>query len=1509
MADLVNPYIAGAPVSETRMFFGRQDVFDWIRASLVGQFSDHILVIHGQRRVGKTSVLKQLGSQLPERFIPVFFDLQGRTHASLDRFLWWLAREIVRVLKQDRDLDAPLPAQEAFTADSEYFENHFLPGLQPLLGSHSILLIFDEFDNLEDTGIKDSLARPLIDCFRRLIDNKTLNFIFSIGSSGRKLENMQASYTEFFKTALYKKISFLNRDQARLLVTTPVDGIIEYEPAAVEKIFEITFGHPYFTQLICHELFSLCQKTGQRLLSLQDVGSILDDVIERGTVNLKFTWDEASDLEKWVLAALAHAEKPDQHSLSDILKKQHVRCSNSDLASAFNRLVDKDILTPDYHFVIQLLQRWLLKNRPLEQVREELTEVNPIANRYIEIGLEFKNNGSYEKAVESFQQALAVDSDNIQAQGCIGQVYFDQQDYEKAIFEFGKGLLMDDEDVVCRSGLCEAHLAVGDLLLKRGRPREAVQSWQRVLEINAGHTDARQRLADLHRQKAERFLKDGRLEEAHASFIEALKYTPGDPLLQERNSSIKVDIKNSRLDSLLSRAAQALKTGHWEEAVSAVREVLAVDPGNAAARQLLADIGTTQKENQLNAIRARAARSEKAGRLDDAVASWNEYLLLEPADPAAAASIIRIQSLGRQQQLDSIKSRALALAKAEKYLESVAVWKEYLLQEPADPTALASIENLESLDRRRRLDALESRARAFERSEKYTESLAAWEEYSQVESSKASLAGSEMDRLKKLQQLEQAYASAESAFSEKDFATATRLYKDVILMDEDYKDATRMMAESVKLRRTAAREWQVRELWLVLGLLEFLATFALTGLLFALMLPSLLALFINTSWDLSGILFQGNTPVPSVTPSQTALVPTQTLTDSAANFSWTQLSSLPFAPEDDVTDIVVEGNINGKIYISMANSGIYWSTDGANSWSPMNTGLDTLRFDDLVLDPINPSVIYAAASDGRVYKSTDHAHNWFLVHQPYESARFPYQLAVASWNNQVVFEGGNKNLYRSDNGGQTWRIVNTEGCPNVVSYFLQPQRSETITAASFASPDGGTSCTGGIYESSDGGNKWKLTGLKGYFGVGEGGLVVGGAAGDKWFVNASAPSGSSSAFRSQDAGKSWQPIFAGGLGVIRLNSADALQVYGWNGYNLDISYDGGSHWNNSSLLGPPYFNATPSFAVYGEGQNILMGGHGIFLSKDGGVSWEDRSLGLGLGRLELKLDSNHGWPLYLQVGSCWTGGLRDRHPLYFSTDGKDFKNIQSGSCGLAFDAGTPMLYRTSVNSIDQGASWSDLDTGSLIVDPASIIWEYDFLNGIFASPVVGGDVYMTTASNLIHLSHNRGATWTRISSFSIGRNPRLFFDAFGEVVYANAAYRFHPGGDSWNGCGVDPINSAAVVTTLSDQVIAIDPRDNMHLFAATSTGILESSDGCNSWRRLTGTGSSSINALVIDPTKPGTIYAAADTGVFISFDGGGTWQKVTQGFSDGTVVYSLVARPSNGIFVATSAGLFQLEKK
>ena len=59
----VNPYIVGNPIKEQSGFFGRQDIFREVM-QILRQPGSNAIVLYGQRRIGKTSVLLQLEKQL-----------------------------------------------------------------------------------------------------------------------------------------------------------------------------------------------------------------------------------------------------------------------------------------------------------------------------------------------------------------------------------------------------------------------------------------------------------------------------------------------------------------------------------------------------------------------------------------------------------------------------------------------------------------------------------------------------------------------------------------------------------------------------------------------------------------------------------------------------------------------------------------------------------------------------------------------------------------------------------------------------------------------------------------------------------------------------------------------------------------------------------------------------------------------------------------------------------------------------------------------------------------------------------------------------------------------------------------------------------------------------------------------------------------------------------------------------------------------------------------------------
>src|SRR5437763_14592807 len=101
MSDPINPYIAGNPVTGTEMFFGREDVFRFVRQTLIGKHRDNVIVLYGQRRTGKTSVLYQMRHHLDPRYLCIFMDLHGFAVEGLSVFLWELANHISRILRRD----------------------------------------------------------------------------------------------------------------------------------------------------------------------------------------------------------------------------------------------------------------------------------------------------------------------------------------------------------------------------------------------------------------------------------------------------------------------------------------------------------------------------------------------------------------------------------------------------------------------------------------------------------------------------------------------------------------------------------------------------------------------------------------------------------------------------------------------------------------------------------------------------------------------------------------------------------------------------------------------------------------------------------------------------------------------------------------------------------------------------------------------------------------------------------------------------------------------------------------------------------------------------------------------------------------------------------------------------------------------------------------------------------------------------------------------------------------
>ena len=376
----VNPYIAGSPITGTEMFYGREDVLSFIQRNLIGQHRDTPVVLYGQRRTGKTSVLYQLHRHLDPSYRCIFIDLHGLNLDGMGNLLLGIANSIKRGLRRDHQITVDVPERAAFLADPQpAFETMFLDKVWPALGEDHLVLMMDEVVRLDEEVKAGRLDREIFDYLRHLMQHYArLNFIFSLGSG---LEEMKKDYAFLFSVSLYHRISFLEPVAARWLIIEPAREHYEVAPQAVERILQITSGHAYYTQLVCHCLFDLWSRSPKPVLSVADVDAVLPEAIELGSANLTYVWEDSTSGEQALMAGMAAAAQrgPGPVTLDqvrDAWDRVTVSLPDRELIRALRSLTSREVVAGNqaWSFTVDLQRLWLEKHRRLDWVKEELAE-------------------------------------------------------------------------------------------------------------------------------------------------------------------------------------------------------------------------------------------------------------------------------------------------------------------------------------------------------------------------------------------------------------------------------------------------------------------------------------------------------------------------------------------------------------------------------------------------------------------------------------------------------------------------------------------------------------------------------------------------------------------------------------------------------------------------------------------------------------------------------------------------------------------------------------------------------------------------------------------------------------------------------------------------------------------------------------------------------------------------------------------------------------------------------
>ncbi|MGE4096137.1 MAG: ATP-binding protein, partial [Candidatus Binatia bacterium] len=185
LQEIDNPYVIGVPLTEQReLFVGRTDTSARIEQLLLDRRRPPLL-LYGQRRTGKTSLLYNLGRLLPSTIVPLFVDLQGPVSLASDHvgFLSNLAQGMIQSAERYRNLKFPQLTREELTSDPFSYFDEWLDKVEYVLGSNTALLALDEFEALDTALARGRFEETVVlGMLRHLIQHRP-RFKISIAGS------------------------------------------------------------------------------------------------------------------------------------------------------------------------------------------------------------------------------------------------------------------------------------------------------------------------------------------------------------------------------------------------------------------------------------------------------------------------------------------------------------------------------------------------------------------------------------------------------------------------------------------------------------------------------------------------------------------------------------------------------------------------------------------------------------------------------------------------------------------------------------------------------------------------------------------------------------------------------------------------------------------------------------------------------------------------------------------------------------------------------------------------------------------------------------------------------------------------------------------------------------------------------------------------------------------------------------------------------------------------------
>lgn len=329
-ARLHSPYTAGTAVTELERIFGRDEQIQTIIRALIGERQDNAVLVLGERRIGKTTLLEAVTREpiIRDRYLCVRVDLEKiQEGETVESFYHQFLIEPVRRSLKENGVPVPVISRRAIRDNPAHAFGRFMDEVDRNLTHRDgrLLIILDEFEKLleciEDAG--KPLDQDILATLRAVIISRHHVSFILCGVTHVLRRHTARQDSRLFQLAVEVELRPLERVDAEKLIREPARPFYGITPTAVDRIVRETGRQPYLVQYVCHQLFQHMLVRRPAVATAQDVDDVLKAFIRRGhafSYLLDYLDKQRHELE--IIQALAQRQYGNSYVSADALPRQ-----------------------------------------------------------------------------------------------------------------------------------------------------------------------------------------------------------------------------------------------------------------------------------------------------------------------------------------------------------------------------------------------------------------------------------------------------------------------------------------------------------------------------------------------------------------------------------------------------------------------------------------------------------------------------------------------------------------------------------------------------------------------------------------------------------------------------------------------------------------------------------------------------------------------------------------------------------------------------------------------------------------------------------------------------------------------------------------------------------------------------------------------------------------------------------------------------------------------------------